>query len=534
MFKKHSGVKMAIISMACGFFCSTAMASESGPIVMGYWENWGTYQNFPMSGNAQNSNNATLNGQMTGLNAIAYAFLEVNTSGVIKFSDVWSDLNPNSPQDVSFCGASPQSCEGFPSNSGLGNFTAFTKSPVTHHVISVGGAGHDDAWENAFSHPDQFVSSLKTMVDIYKVDWLDIDYEPVGGVPAQNIQRFINLVNKIKQTIPNLNLSYTIPANANSVASFGSANWQNLTKNLNYVSIMGYDLHGAFDTSNPYTALHSALYADANDFSVDSTVKALNQAGVANGKLILGMPMYARAVGGVAASGLGQVFTESVQGDLDDAGCSTNLYAGNVCSGMIQYKIVADQHYTDVPVTVSGKIAGVYAYDASKKRFLSYDNAQSATAKAQYALDNKMAGVMFWALRFDKPVTDSQSILGAVDKVFGIVPNAGSGSDASMKLQLTNNDPKNPITITLVKADKSSYYAFPQLAKSGQTGSDVTYTDANSDNVKTLMNSSGVLVLLTPTKGSQLWCQGSLNFPSNSYHHVQVYYDSPVPNCSIN
>lgn len=526
---KKAIIITCLVASAAMIDTPRAAPTTSQPIVMGYWENWGTYRGFPMPDNAKHESNYVLSGQLTGINAIAYSFLEVSSNGTLIFSDVWSDLDPNSSQDKAFCAASPASCKGFPENAGLGNFSAFAKTSVAHHVLSVGGAGHDDAWENAFANPDQFVTSLKALVNVYHIDWLDIDYEPISGVPAQHVKGLITLTNKIKQALPDLLLSYTIPANAESVKQFGNANWAQIAKNVAYVNIMGYDMHGSFDKSNPFTALHSALLSDTNGFSDENTIKALNTAGIPNNKMILGMPLYGRAVGGVQATGLGQTFTQAFQGDLDDS-CSVDLNAGNVCSGMIQYKTLVDQQYAAEPGIVNGKLSGVYAYDASKKMFVSYDNAQSATAKAQYVLDNKLAGAMFWALRFDKPIDDAQSVIGAVDKVFGIKPTPTPAPQIKMKLELTNNDPNNPITITLVTADKSAYYPFPVLnAQSGKT-----YTDLDSSIVNTLMSNNAVLVLLTPARGNQLWCQGKLNFTSGNYHHIQVYYDSPVPNCAIN
>lgn len=391
----------------------TAFSAQQ-KIIMGYWENWGTYQNYPIPHNATGSTNTQLSEQISKLTALAYAFLEVAPDGSLQFSDAWSDLDPKSPQDQQFCKASPASCIGYPQNSGLGNFTAFSKTNVAHHVISVGGAGHDDAWEHAFAHPDKFITTLKALVDTYKIDWLDIDYEPVGGVPTKNIQRFIDITYKIKQTIPALTLSYAIPANHHSVNRFGAANWQKLASQLDYISIMGYDIHGVFDISAPYTALHSPLISAENDFSIEKTLQALNASGVSSQKIILGMPLYGRAVGGVAAPGIGQVFTEGVKGDLDDKNCSINLQAGNVCGGSIQYKTLADQFTEATPIIVNGVLSGIYSFDSTKHIFISYDNPESAKVKSQYAIENQLAGVMLWALRFDKPMNHPKSILRAV------------------------------------------------------------------------------------------------------------------------
>ena len=437
--------KSLVTSILVALVQLSNVAHAQTPLVMGYWENWGTYQNYPMPGNAAGSSNPTLSAQFTGINSLAYAFLEVASDGSIMFSDVWSDLDAKSPEDQTFCQALPESCPSFPQAGSLGNFNAFVKAPVAHHVISVGGAGHDNAWENAFANQNQFVASLQKLAQTHPgIDGLDIDYEPVGGVPQQRIPQLIQLVQHIKQTLPNLIISYTIPANSNSIQAFGAANWKTLSASIDYVNVMGYDMHGAFDRANPYTALHSALFTDTQDFSDDAAIQTLIKNGIAANKIVLGMPFYGRAVGGVQQSGLQQLFTQSVKGDLDDAACSLDLNAGNVCSGMTQYKTLASSSILAIPVTSHNVIAGVYSYDATQKTFVSYDNPASAAAKTQYAMDNHLAGVMFWSLRFDLPVDNSQSLLQAIDKVAGISSHPVT---PSMKLELTNNDPHNPVTI---------------------------------------------------------------------------------------
>lgn len=404
--------------MPCLILSSIVTATPE-PIVMSYWENWATYQHYPMPNNAHGSKNTALTDQIKNINALAYTFLIVGNDGSLQFSDTWSDLDPNSEQDKNFCTASPSSCIDFPQKAGLGNFDAFTKTAIKHHFISVGGAGQDRAFEKALEHPDKFVSSLKALVETYPIDALDIDYEPEKGVPTAYVQRFIALTDQIKAALPSITLSYAIIANKHNIEKFGAENWKKLGNNLNYISIMGYDMHGAFERDNPHTALHSALMTQDEGHSIESTLQALNKVGISNDKIILGMPLYGRAVGGVTSDGIGQVFTQGVKGDMDPDNCSIQLNAKNLCGGNFQYKTLVNQSYAPVPVTVGHQITGAYSYNANTKVFVSFDSPESAAAKAQYAINNHLAGVMFWALRFDKPVNDPQSILAAVTKVYG-------------------------------------------------------------------------------------------------------------------
>ncbi len=56
------------------YFATTSFAAS--PIIMGYWESWGTYHGFSMPGSTQP--NEIMRGQLTGLNAVTYSLLEVN------------------------------------------------------------------------------------------------------------------------------------------------------------------------------------------------------------------------------------------------------------------------------------------------------------------------------------------------------------------------------------------------------------------------------------------------------------------------
>ena len=42
-----------------------------------------------------------------------------------------------------------------------------------------------------------------------------------------------------------------------------------------------------------------------------------------------------------------------------------------------------------------------WSYSAGKKLYATYDNKRSVQLKTQYALDKKLAGIMFWELRQD-------------------------------------------------------------------------------------------------------------------------------------
>ncbi len=434
VFTVASTAFAALITTVTPTLTAFAVSSSTDPFIMGYWENWAQYGGYPMPNNAAGQSNSKLSAQMTGLTAIAYAFVEVADDGTIQFFDAWSDLSPKNTQDQKFCSQFPKACPRFPNSANFGNFAAFARAPVKHRFVSVGGAGHDGSFQSAFNNADsinRFVTSLKALVDTYGIDGIDLDYEPVGGIPDVYVQSFMNLVAKMRQAMPQVLISYTTGADQYGYIRLGQANWQKLSASVNYIQIMGYDIHGAYETGNPYTNLHSPLFDAPSQYSDDNAITTLLGLGVPSSKVILGMPFYGRGEGGVNASGLGQKFNQSFRGDLDDAKCSLTLGAWNVCTGMITYQALVDRGYKSQPVSVNGNMSGVFTYDSSQKVFISYEDPSSVTVKSQYAINKKLGGVMFWALRHDTPVDNSASLLLAVDKAFGITPNSGGSNPPS-------------------------------------------------------------------------------------------------------
>lgn len=570
-------IKKLLIALS---LLASASATLADPIMMGYYSNWETYapNNYPFNGNAQGAVNNDLGYKLARINTVAYDFLEVDSNGYVYFTDPYSDLIPSD----SFClnppAGSPKdqgtlnnglnlTCtevaninkQAFSSAAGLGNFDkGFINSDVPTRMISIGGFGHDDAWENAMNNPTNFVNSVAALVKAYNLQGVDVDYEVVGGMPAANYTKFISLITQLRTALgPNVLITYAIPANAQAITNFdngSSHNWTALMQQLSYVDVMGYDLHGEFD--NPrLTGLHSALYAVPNDptqFNDDAAIEALKAANVAPGKIILGFPTYGRAVTGVngnanpsaPSENLNLTFTASYQGDLDAAGCTTTLGQGNTCAGMIQYKTILANNLSAIDVPENGVDNGAYSYNQGM--FVSYDDPKSITAKANYVVNNKLAGMMFWALKYDAPAVNDDgsnnqsSLINAVDQVLGIQPRPYTPpAPTGVKLQLTNNDTTSTATITLIV--NGQYYGFPTLGASGSGNNDAQWCSASaaggscpdSWNLDQIGNATNVQVQVASATGNPVTCPDSFNL-SAGYHHIMVNYSNPNDMCSLN
>lgn len=407
--------KQVLITLISLFFSISGFATPVGTlpandkIIMGYWTNWGTYKGYPID-------NPDVSEQMKNLNVLAYAFFEVDVNGTIYFSDAWSDLNDS---DIPFCNSHPAICHNVSPAYALGNFTKLTKQnlyPNVRIIISIGGAGHDDSFHNAFANPTNFINSLAAIVAEYHIAGVDLDFEPSAWSGLNDPAKYVQLTQAIRAKFPDhtkFMLTSAVSANPDVIKQFGADHWQQFTKNVDYIGIMAYDLHGGFDGVGNQTAFHSNLYSDNSDpyyshFSADAAVQAYLQMGVPAKQIVLGIPAYGRVFSNVEAGathGLYQNFNGLYnKGDLDGDMESYKSIVGNWLG-----KGFTDYFYTNTTGTVPEKLSGVYAYNPSLKQFVSYDNTALVDEKANYVNLHNLGGMMMWELRADISPADKNN-----------------------------------------------------------------------------------------------------------------------------
>jgi chitinase len=148
---------------------------------------------------------------------------------------------------------------------------------------------------------------------------------------------------------------------------------------------MSYDLINGYATT---TGHHTALYSTSQQKeSTDNAVQYLLKIGVEPAKIIIGAAFYARVWAEVPPANNG-------------------LYQQGKFKEGISYK--------DFPARMS-KAQGYecfwdadaqapYAYNATEKKFATYEDTKSIEAKTKYVLDKKLGGIMFWEISGDATV----------------------------------------------------------------------------------------------------------------------------------
>jgi len=280
-------------------------------------------------------------------------------------------------------------------------------------LISFGGWGQSEGFVSAAA-PDHLRDFVRSCVQTFIAghfadgiegagifDSIDIDWEyPVeGGVHQGRPQDKANFTalavefrHQLDELRPGYLLTAALPAEEEYYKNF---ELKEISKYLDYVSIMAYDLHW---NTEPTTNFHSALFHDRTDPSKppldkrygDYAVRGFLQAGVPAGKIIFGVPFYGKGWQGVndVNHGLYQPASAAAQ----TGGSNREL----------KDLPEADRKYSSKAVTCT-----VW----SNSTFWSYDCPQALHKKMKYIRHHHLGGVMFWELSQDTPEMESLHIL---------------------------------------------------------------------------------------------------------------------------
>ncbi|MEW5248235.1 chitinase C-terminal domain-containing protein [Microbulbifer sp. 2201CG32-9] len=325
---------------------------------------------------------------------------------------------------------------------------------------------------------ETFADSAVAFIRRYGFDGVDIDYEyPTSMNDAGNpldfgvanplraalMNSYVELMRVLREKLDiagaqdNTHYLLTIASPSSGYLLRGMETMQ-ITRYLDYVNVMTYDLHGAW---NEYVGHNSALFDNGADpelaaagiystsqygglgyLNIDWAVKYF-RGSLPPGRINIGIPYYTRGwqgvtggnqglggtaplpdqtqcpvgTGGWAKCGYGAIGIDNMWHDLDEngsevgAGSNPMWHAKNLENGILGSYLSA--YGLDPAGDPDDALVGVYArnYDSvsrspwlwnqTKKVFLSTEDNQSMAAKVQYVSDQGLGGIMFWELAGD-------------------------------------------------------------------------------------------------------------------------------------
>lgn len=259
-------------------------------------------------------------------------------------------------------------------------------------MLSLGGWGGCATCSDVFSSASaraEFAQSVKEISFYFKTDGIDLDWEypAIKGYPGHTYKtddrtNFTLLLKELRKINgPAFEISFA----AGGFTSFidSSVEWKEITKYVNFINIMSYDLvHGYSTISGHHTPLYSTQQQTE---STDHAVQLLLKAGVPPNKLVIGAAFYGR-------------FFQINEGSKVDLYMPCKFLHG------FSYKFSSDSLSSENGFEKKWDDVAKAPYAVNTKRRLvaTYDDEQSIAAKTGYAVANKLGGIMFWQLYDDK------------------------------------------------------------------------------------------------------------------------------------
>lgn len=287
-------------------------------------------------------------------------------------------------------------------------------------MIACGGWGGSGGFSDMASTPenrDIFVRSTIDFINEYRLDGLDIDWE-YPGLPGDNNpyrpedrENFTALMKELRVAMDNTGKDMTL--------TFAAAGWERffdhvdlteVMKYADYMNIMTYDYATG---GSAFTAHHTNLgnatleeiegtpyYKSIEDGllesgegatgftprGTDAIVQYCLDLGADPGQLVIGAAFYGRAWKGVPPQNNGLYQP------------NRGVFPGRTAYAGIRENYEDKNGFTRYWDTVA---RAPYLYNVADSIFISYDDTVSVRLKTEFAIENRLGGIMFWQLGGD-------------------------------------------------------------------------------------------------------------------------------------
>lgn len=420
--------------------------------VIGYYPGWQWYDRSRLV------NPETID--YSKLTIINYAFLYPEPDGTLTITDPWSDKNLLLGK-INWATAPP----GYDNSYDLGHpdyhqpgtsLIAHAHANQVKVMISIGGWTLSNDFPAIAADPTKrsnLAHWCNELIRVYDIDGVDVDWEYPGypdhnGTPADK-GNYSLLMKEIRDS-----LNYMESVSGKELlltAAFGAApdrmddiEWDVISETLDYINLMSYDFFGAFsDLTNHNSPLYQPAEGEPT-FNLDNAVDRLvNDHGVPREKITIGLAFYGRSAKTVGAPGL----HVPVQVGQTDNGTFSADEGSPQYYNILEKKHLFEEHWDGIAQVpyLTGK--------DGLNTFVSYDDERAIGLKAQYVLDEQLAGVIIWEITGDYITTTPYSgviagtpLADTLNAVLCQRPTSVKTSSLD-KIQLSPNPATNQINI---------------------------------------------------------------------------------------
>ncbi len=302
-----------------------------------------------------------------------------------------------------------------PSSKFRGNFHQLAelkrRYPRLKILISLEGSAQYFANDALPEHRESFVAScMKLFIEgrfaegVHQpglFDGIDVDWEYPKTGEAEN---YVGLLQEFRRQMdayrPGLQLTVAVGP---SPKMYPGVSMSDVSRYVNRVGVMNYDYAGPWSRT---TSMIAPLYPSSDDptegGSVDGSLRQYQEAGVATGKLLMGLPFYGYGWEQVRRGGDGLY----QQGEPIHEDKPYNYVAGLMARSTVHRL---------------GPSQAPWLYDGSS--FWTYEDAISIAYKVDYVEHHRLGGVMIWELSGD--TADGTLLRAAYGRLLHPVPVNG-------------------------------------------------------------------------------------------------------------
>jgi chitinase len=275
-------------------------------------------------------------------------------------------------------------------------------------TISIGGWAGSARFSDAALTDSARRKFAGTAIDLFIRRWpglfdgIDIDWEfPVQGGLKGNVERpedkenFTLLLAELRRELDaqgrqdNRHYELTIAASARP-SEIANLEVASIVPLLDFINVMTYDYHTGGSIAHFNAPLYPAAHDPTPELTIDASMRAFKAGGVPAEKLLIGVPFFARAYGGVANinNGFLQPAPTPPKNWRESDGDWRRLAATRL----------RDRRYTRF-WEPSARVP--WLYDAANGNWISYDDPESVRAKMDYMREQSLGGVVIWELGAD-------------------------------------------------------------------------------------------------------------------------------------
>ena len=317
-----------------------------------------------------------------------------------------------------------------------------TRWPALNIVMSVGGWNHSHQGDSTFkttpafsavsATPEARQAFVAACLDLFIAPThpvigplfggIDIDWEYPAGPDRHNITLLLQEFRSQLDTVGNQQGRH-LTLSACWGAGAGGLELGTLAGTLDWFNLMTYLAHRpSHSPTNQVTDFGAPLFASPAEppsnatWTIDGVVTSFLDAGVPAAKLVIGINTYARTYAGVADTnhGLYQPYTGPGPGSL---GKSEALEYKDL---MANYLPSYEYHWDDVAQCS-------FLYSPAEQIWMTYDSPQSIAARAAYADEKGLAGLLLWELSADAPSDLNASPPPTIPALIDAMPRGISG-----------------------------------------------------------------------------------------------------------